>query len=77
MVKQINKPIFYYKPCKFFIDASAANLYKSLAYSHESHYIDYVRLKGKELEDVLYFQDMEDADHRLLYQYHLTKNMGI
>ena len=36
------------------MDASAANLYKPLAYTHESNYIDYERLKGKELEDVLY-----------------------
>jgi hypothetical protein len=40
--------------CEIFMDASAANLYKPLAYTHESNYIDYERLKGKELEDVLY-----------------------
>jgi hypothetical protein len=36
------------------MNASAAHLYKSLAYTHESNYIDYERLKGEELEDVLY-----------------------
>lgn len=41
-------------PCEFFMDASAANLYKPLAYTHESNYIDYERMKGKRREDVLY-----------------------
>jgi hypothetical protein len=53
MIRQINRLIFKYKPCIVFIDGSAANVCKSLAYTHGDTPINYDTLKADKLKSVM------------------------